>query len=46
VLDGKMSLSGVPNESDQYTRDRYEKEQKQIKSEAERKDLSPLRRSR
>jgi hypothetical protein len=31
-----MSLAGAPNESDQSKRDRYEKEQEQIKSEAER----------
>jgi Domain of unknown function (DUF4337) len=35
VLDAKMSLSGAPNESDQSKRDLYEKEQEQIKSEAE-----------
>ena len=40
VLDAKMSLSGVPNESDQSKRDRYEKEQEQIKSEAERKEAA------
>jgi Domain of unknown function (DUF4337) len=34
VLDAKMSLAGAPNESDQSKRDRYEKEQEQIKSEA------------
>src|SRR5690242_13358407 len=31
VLDAKLSLSGVPNESDQSKRDRYEKEQEKIK---------------
>jgi hypothetical protein len=36
ILDAKMSLAGAPNESDQSKRDRYEKEQEQIKSEAER----------
>jgi hypothetical protein len=40
VLDAKMSLSGAPNESDQSKRDRYEKEQEQIKSEAERKEAA------
>src|SRR5262245_16469623 len=38
VLDAKMSLSGAPNESDQLKRDRYEKEQQKIKSEAEHKE--------
>jgi hypothetical protein len=40
VLDAKMSLAGAPNESDQSKRDRYEKEQEQIKSEAERKEAA------
>src|SRR5215475_9302923 len=40
VLDAKMSLSGSPNESDQSKRDRYEKEQEKIKSEAERKEAA------
>jgi hypothetical protein len=40
VLDAKMSLSGVPNESDQSKRDRYEKEQEKIKSEAESKEAA------
>ncbi len=40
VLDAKMSLSGAPNESDQSKRDRYEKEQEEIKSEAERKEAA------
>lgn len=40
VLDTKISLSGAPNESDQSKRDRYEKEQEQIKSEAERKEAA------
>jgi len=38
VLDAKMSLAGAPNESDQSKRDRYEKEQEEIKSEAEHKE--------
>jgi hypothetical protein len=38
VLDAKVSLTGAPNESDQSTRDRYEKEQEEIKSEAEHKE--------
>jgi hypothetical protein len=37
VLDAKMSLTGAPNESDSTKRDRYEKEQEEIKSEAEHK---------
>src|SRR5881409_2208231 len=40
VLDAKMSLAGTPNESDQAKRDRYEKEQEEIKSEAERKEAA------
>src|SRR6266446_6345142 len=40
VLDAKMSLAGTPNESDQSKRDRYEKEQEQIKSEAEHKEAA------
>jgi Domain of unknown function (DUF4337) len=40
VLDAKMSLAGAPNASDQSKRDRYEKEQEQIKSEAERKEAA------
>jgi Domain of unknown function (DUF4337) len=40
VLDAKMSLAGTPNESDQSKRDRYEKEQEEIKSEAERKEAA------
>jgi Domain of unknown function (DUF4337) len=35
VLDTKTSLAGAPNEVDQSKRDRYEKEQEEIKSEAE-----------
>src|SRR5881397_3525502 len=37
VLDAKISLAGTPNESDASKRDRYEKEQEEIKSEAEHK---------
>ena len=37
VLDAKMSLSNTPNESDAAKRDRYEKEQEEIKTEAEHK---------
>src|SRR6266568_2233565 len=37
VLDAKIALSATPNESDQSKRDRYEKEQEEIKSEAEHK---------
>ncbi len=40
VLDAKMSLAGAPNESDQSKHDRYEKEQEEIKSEAERKEAA------
>src|SRR5215471_19977121 len=40
VLDAKMSLSGAPNESDKSKRDRYEKEQEEIKSEAEHKEAA------
>jgi hypothetical protein len=40
VLDMKMALSGTPNESDQSNRARYEKEQEEIKSEAERKQAA------
>ena len=40
VLDAKMSLSGAPDESDQSKRDRYEKEQEEIKSEAEHKEAA------
>src|SRR5438876_10808628 len=40
VLDAKMSLAGASNESDQSKRDRYEKEQEQIKSEAEQKEAA------
>src|SRR5437660_10974834 len=37
VLDAKTSLSGAPDGADQSKRARYEKEQEEIKSEAERK---------
>ena len=40
VLDAKISLAGTPNESDQSKRDRYEKEQEEIKSDAERKEAA------
>jgi len=40
VLDAKMSLTSAPNESDQSKRDRYEKEQEEIKSEAEHKQAA------
>jgi hypothetical protein len=40
VLDAKMSLSGAPDESDQSKRERYEKEQEEIKSEAEHKEAA------
>jgi hypothetical protein len=40
VLDAKISLAGTPNESDQSKRDRYDKEQEEIKSEAERKEAA------
>jgi len=37
VLDAKIALSAAPNESDAAKRDRYEKEQEEIKTEAEHK---------
>ncbi|PYJ76588.1 MAG: hypothetical protein DME69_12815 [Verrucomicrobia bacterium] len=37
VLDIKMSLASAPNESDRAKAERYEKEQEEIKSEAEHK---------
>jgi hypothetical protein len=40
VLDAKMSLAGVRDESDQSKLDRYEQEQEKIKSEAERKEAA------
>ena len=40
VLEAKMSLTGTSNESDQSKRERYEKEQEEIKSEAEHKEAA------
>src|SRR5215470_14466464 len=40
VLDAKMSLAGTRDESDQSKRDRYEKEQEDIKTEAEHKEAA------
>jgi hypothetical protein len=40
VLDAKMSLGGAPSESDQSKRDSYEKQQEEIKSEAEQKEAA------
>jgi Domain of unknown function (DUF4337) len=40
LLDAKMSLAGASNESEQSKRDRYEKEQEEIKSEAEHKEAA------
>jgi hypothetical protein len=40
LLEAKMSLAGTPNESDQSKRDRYEKEQEEIKLEAEHKEAA------
>src|SRR5213593_113913 len=37
VLDAKISLTNAPNESDRAKAERYEKEQEEIKSEAEHK---------
>src|SRR5713226_1938583 len=37
VLDAKIGLASAPNESDSQKRDRYEKEQEEIKIEAEHK---------
>ena len=37
VLDAKVALANSPNEADAQKRDRYEKEQEEIKAEAERK---------
>jgi hypothetical protein len=39
VLDAKIALANSPNESDAAKRDRYEKEQEEIKSEAEHKQV-------
>ena len=40
VLDAKIAFTGAPNESDQSKRARYEKEQQEIKSEAEAKQAA------
>ena len=40
VLDAKIAFTGTPNESDQSKRVRYEKEQQEIKSEAEAKQAA------
>jgi Domain of unknown function (DUF4337) len=40
VLDAKIAFTGSPNESDQSKRARYEKEQREIKSEAEAKQAA------
>jgi len=40
VVDVKLAFSGVPDEQDQSKRARYEKEQEEIKSEAERKQAA------
>lgn len=40
VLDAKISLAGTANESDRSKYDRYEKEQEEIKSLAERKEAA------
>ena len=40
VLDAKISLARAPNESDRSKRDRYEKEQEEIKSDAEHKEAA------
>jgi hypothetical protein len=40
LLDAKMSLAGTSNESDQSKRERYEKEQEEIKSGAEHKEAA------
>ena len=37
VLDAKVALANSPNEADAQKRDRYEKEQEEIKAEAEKK---------
>src|ERR1700730_2147120 len=37
VLDAKIALATAPNESDSGKRDRYEKDQEEIKAEAEKK---------
>jgi len=40
VLDAKIAFTGTPNELDQSKRARYEKEQQEIKSEAEAKQAA------
>ena len=40
VLDAKTAFTGAPNESDQSKRARYEKEQEEIKSEAEHREAA------
>ena len=40
VLDAKMTFTGKPDESDQSKRARYEKEQQEIKLEAEHKEAA------
>jgi hypothetical protein len=40
VLDAKTAFTGAPDESDQSKRAHYEKEQEQIKSEAEHKEAA------
>ena len=40
VLDAKTAFTGAPDESDQSKRARYEKEQAEIKSEAEQKQVA------
>jgi hypothetical protein len=40
VLDAKISLAGAPSEADQARRERYEKEQEEIKLEAQRKQAA------
>src|SRR5881392_2957149 len=37
VLDAKIALANAPNEADSQKRDRYEKEQEEIKTDAEKK---------
>jgi hypothetical protein len=40
VLDAKIAFTGAPDESDQSKRARYEKEQQEIKSEAEHREAA------
>jgi len=40
VLDAKMTFTGASDESDQSKRARYEKEQQEIRSEAEHKEAA------